>query len=199
MGFQIIDSQADTSYSVAVLGQREKPQIKVSVFPRSLSVFWKAALPQNALEDAWDQTRLSLIFAKCEPLVLRDPEPAAKMVRTVQAIQQFVVNSTNCRLGASIAMKVEVENETTRPITFRLVVSLRGSPTDEMGFDLNRKNWEQPQIRQFILNMFRSTFVHGEVTQCEMDDLTATINRMAGPEKSRKPPPASSLANGISD
>lgn len=200
MGFEIIDSlsQADRSYSVAVLGRRNEPQIKISVFPRSLSFFWKATLPKNALEDAWKQTGLSLILAKCEPLVLRDPEPAAKMVRTVQAIQQFVVSSTNRRLGASIAMKVEVENETTRPITFHLVVSLRDSSTDEMGFDLNRKSWEQPQIRQFILNMFRSTFVHGEVTQCEMDDLTATISRMARPQKHRKAASAV-VANSISD
>ena len=200
MGLEIIEnlSQTDRSYSVTVLGRRNEPQIKVSVFPRSLSFFWKAAFPQNALEDAWKQTRLSLILAKCEPLVFREPAPAAKMVRTVQAIQQFVVDSTSRRLGASVKMKVETENQTTRSITLQLVVSLRGSSTDEMGFDLNRKSWEQPQIRQLILNMFRSTFLHGEVTQCEIDDLTATICQMARPQKNRKQPrPA--VANGISD
>ena len=201
MEFEIIDSlsQTDRSYSVAVFGRRGEPQIKISVFPRSLSVFWKAALPHNALEDAWKQTRLSLIFAKCEPVIFREPAPAAKMVRTVQAIQQFVVDSTSRRLGASIAMKVEAENETTRPITLHLVAALRGSSTDEMGFDLNRKTvWEQPQIRQFILNMFRSTFVHGEVTQCEIDDLTTKISQMARPQKNRKAASAA-VANGISD
>ena len=197
MGFRIIDSQADRSYSVIVLGRRKKPEIKISAFPRSLSVFWKAALPQNALEDAWKQTGLSLVFAKCEPVILREPAPAAKMVRTVHAIQQFVFDSTSRRLGTSVAMKVEVENETTRPITLHLVAVLRGSSADEMGFELNRKSWDQPQIRQFILNMFRSTFVHGEVTQCEMDHLTAGISRIARPQKHRKA--ASAVADGISD
>lgn len=200
MGFEIIDrlSQADRAYSVAVLGRHDEPEIKISVFLRSLSVFWKATLPSNALEDAWKQTGLTLIFGKCEPVILREPAPPAKMVRTVQAIQQFVIDSTSRRLGASIAMKVEAENETTRPMTLHLVAALHGSSTDEIGFDLKRKSWEQPQIRQFILNMFRSSFVHGEVTQREIDDLTATISRMAGPQKtgsSRQP----AVPNNISD
>ena len=95
-------------------------------------------------------------------------------------------------------MKVEVENETTKPITLHLVADLRDSSADEIGFNLNRKSWEQPQIRQFILNTFRRTFVHGEVTQSEIDDLTAKISRMARPQKNGKQPQPA-VANGISD
>jgi hypothetical protein len=201
MGFEIIDSlsQADRFYSVAVYGRSDEAEIKVSVFSRSLSIFWKAALPQSALEDAWKQTRLSLVVAKCEPVVVRKiTEPKARTVKTVQAVQQFVVDSTSRHLGALITMKVKVENDTTKPITLYLVADLRDSSADEIGFDLNRKSWEQPQIRQFILNMFGSSFVHGEVTQCEIDDLTAKISQMARPQKNRKAASAAA-ADGISD
>jgi len=200
MGFKIIDSlsQADRVYNVAVFGRRDEPEIKVSVFPRSLAIFWKATLPQNVLEDAWKQTGLKLVFAKCEPVVIREPVPPAKTVTTVQAIQQFVVSRTGRHVGAAVTMKVEVENETTKTIALHLVADLRDSSTDEIGFDLNRKNWEQPQVRQFILNVFRRTFVHGEVTQCEIDGLTAKISQMARPEKNRKAASAA-VANRISD
>ncbi len=201
MGFEIIDnlSQADRFYSVAVFGRSDEPEIKVSVFHRSLSVFWKATLPHSALEDSWKQTRLSLVSAKCKPVVIREfPEPAAKTVKTVQAVQQFVFNRTSRHVGASITMKVEVEKETTKPTTLHLVADLRDSSADEIGFNLNRKSWEQPQIRQFILNMFRKTFVHGKVTQREIDDLTAIISQMARPQKNRKAASAA-VANGISD
>jgi hypothetical protein len=128
MGFEIIDSlsQSDRFYSVAVFGRSDEPKIKVSVFPRSLSVFWKAALPRNALEDAWKKTRLNLVDAKCEPVVIRKlPKPKIRTVKTVQAVQQFVVDCTSRQLGALIAMKVKVENETTKPITLHLA-SLSG-------------------------------------------------------------------------
>ena len=194
MGFEIIDSlsQADRSFSVIVLGRKNKPQIKISTFSRSMSVFWKAALPQGALEHAWNQARLILVVAKCEPVVIREiPEPPAKIVNTVQAIQQFVVDHTSRHLGAAITMKVKEKNETTKPITLHLVVYLRHSPDDEMGFDLSRKSWEQPQIRQFILNLLRSTFVRGNLTQCEIHDLAAKITHSARPRKDRKAASAS--------
>jgi len=184
MGFEIIDDRSDRFYSVAVFGRSDEPEIKVSVFPRSLSIFWKAPLPQNALEEAWKQTRLCLVLAKCKP-IKGTPEPRAKIFRTVQDIQQFVVESTRRQLGASITMKVKVENETMKPVTLYLAVDIRDSSTGDIGFDLNRTSWEQPQIRQLILNMFRRSFADGEVTQCEMDDLSARISQLARPQKNR--------------
>jgi hypothetical protein len=145
-----------------------------------------------------NKTSLKLVVAKCEPVVIKEPVPPTKTVTTVQAIQQFVVSRTSRHVGAAVTMKVEVENETTKLITLHLVADLRDSCDDEIGFDLNRKSWEQPQIRLFILNMFRRTFVHGEITQCEMDDLTAKISQMARPQQNRKAASAA-VANGISD
>ena len=139
-----------------------------------------------------------MFFAKCEPIVIKEPVPPAKTVTTVQAIQQFVVSRTGRHVGAAVTMKVEVENETTKPIALHLVADLRNSSADEIGVGLNRKSWEQPQIQQFILNMFRKTFVHGEVTQCEMDDLTAKISQMARPRKNRNAA-STAVVNGISD
>ena len=152
-----------------------------------MSVFWKTTLPQNALVASWKQTRLSLVVAKCEPVVARkNSKPATKTAATVQAVQQFVVDSTSRQLGAFITMKVKAENETTKPITLHLAATLRGSSTDEIGFDLNRRSWEQPQIRQFILDMFRRSFVHGKVTQREMDDLTAAISQIGSSPKKQE-------------
>ena len=74
MGFSILDhlSQADIFYAVAVFSRSGEPQIKVSVFPRSVSIFWKATLPQKALKDAWEQSNLTLVFAECAPVVIEN-------------------------------------------------------------------------------------------------------------------------------
>lgn len=191
MGFEIIDNPStETNSGFTTLSRTDKPEfmtwspVSRNRLSRKISVFWSGALPQGALEEAWKQAGLELVSAKCRMMIdgTNIKQPPAKTVRTVQAVEQFVADNAARPAFFACLMKVRPENATAKPKHSMLYFAgepgepsaslLEGKWDTDFGCRFSRKNWEQPEIRQFILNVFRKTFVDGEVTQSDIDGLT---------------------------
>ena len=192
MGFEIINSQHDKTHRITTtFGRTRKPEIAVESSSRSMCVLWRGSIPQGALEEAWKQTNLELVSAKCKLFLDRNNSDANKTVNTVQAIEQLVVDNAAGQPGAITSdIRVKAENETTRPSALYLFAHLGNPLTSTTGarveFSFARKSWDRQEVQQFILNMLRKSSAVGEVTQDEVDDLAAKISQLARPKKMSK-------------